>query len=156
MYVAADCFYIALFSALEQTHCTLVACDSRWMTVAFYSTFELSTQVVYLQCYLVFHGWCHVKLLLPQQVLCSPYSVISCKTRHACLAVSVTSHLHFWQNDRGLLQATVITRVWNRYQIRVCTETWPWRRKFSHCSCQCQDSNPPTHLCSLLVMFSNK
>ena len=29
MYVAADCFYIALFSALEQTHCTLVACDSR-------------------------------------------------------------------------------------------------------------------------------
>ena len=31
--------YIALFSALEQTHCTLVACDSKLMTVAFYSAF---------------------------------------------------------------------------------------------------------------------
>ena len=25
---------IALFSALEQTHCTLVACDSKWVTAA--------------------------------------------------------------------------------------------------------------------------
>ena len=31
-----DHFYIALFSALEQTHCALVACDSEWVTVAFY------------------------------------------------------------------------------------------------------------------------
>ena len=27
--VAVDHFYIALFSALEQTHCILVACDSK-------------------------------------------------------------------------------------------------------------------------------
>ena len=30
---------------------------------------------------------------------------------HACLAV--TCHLHFWQNDRELLRATVMTRWWN-------------------------------------------
>ena len=24
-----DCFYVALFSTLEQTNCTLVACDSK-------------------------------------------------------------------------------------------------------------------------------
>ena len=30
---------------------------------------------------------------------------------HACLAV--TCHLHFWQNDRDLLRATVVTRWWN-------------------------------------------
>ena len=32
-------FYIVLFSTLEQSHCTLVACDSKWVTVASYSTF---------------------------------------------------------------------------------------------------------------------
>ena len=33
---------------------------------------------------------------------------------HACLAV--TCHLHFWQNDQGLLRATAVTRGWNGYQ----------------------------------------
>ena len=28
---------------------------------------------------------------------------------HVCLAV--TCHLFFWQNDRGILRATVVTRV---------------------------------------------
>ena len=30
--VTADYFYIMLFSTFEQTHCTLVTCDSNWMT----------------------------------------------------------------------------------------------------------------------------
>ena len=30
---------------------------------------------------------------------------------YACLAV--TCHLHFWQNDRDFLRATVVTRGWN-------------------------------------------
>ena len=25
---------------------------------------------------------------------------------------------------------------WNRFCNRVCTESWPWRRKFSHCCCR--------------------
>ena len=33
---------------------------------------------------------------------------------YACLAV--TCHLHFWQNDRDLLLATVVTRGWNGYR----------------------------------------
>ena len=33
---------------------------------------------------------------------------------HACLAV--TCHLHFWQNDRDFLRATVVTRGWNGYR----------------------------------------
>ena len=32
IFVGVDCSYIALFSALEQTHCTLVTCDSKCMT----------------------------------------------------------------------------------------------------------------------------
>ena len=33
---------------------------------------------------------------------------------NACLAV--TCHLHFWQNDRDFLRATVVTRGWNGYR----------------------------------------
>ena len=33
--IIMDCFYIAVFSALVQTHCTQVACDSEWVTVSF-------------------------------------------------------------------------------------------------------------------------
>ena len=56
------------------------------------------------------------------QVLCTPYnhapclfmqSYIICKV-HACL--SVTCHLHVWQNDRNLLRATEVTRGWNGYR----------------------------------------
>ena len=33
---------------------------------------------------------------------------------YACLVV--TCHLHFWQNDRDFLRATVVTRGWNGYR----------------------------------------
>ena len=33
---------------------------------------------------------------------------------HVCLAVSC--HLHFWQNDWGLLRATAVTRGWKGYR----------------------------------------
>ena len=48
-FVVVDCFYMALFSALEHTHCAFTACDSEWVTVAFYRTFWISTEMVYLQ-----------------------------------------------------------------------------------------------------------
>ena len=37
--VVVDRFYIALFTAVEQTRCALVACDSESVTIAFYSAF---------------------------------------------------------------------------------------------------------------------
>ena len=59
---------------------------------------------------------------------------------YACLAV--TCHLHFWQNDRDFLRATVVTRGWNGYrnksQHRKSTDRL--RRKFSRRSSR--DSNP--------------
>ena len=34
-----------------------------------------------------------------------------------CMRVlAVTCHLHFWQNDRDFLRATVVTRGWNGYR----------------------------------------
>ena len=38
-YLVVDRFNIALFSALEQSHCALVVCDSKQVTVAFYSVY---------------------------------------------------------------------------------------------------------------------
>ena len=32
-----------------------------------------------------------------------------------CVCLAVACHLHFWQNDLGLLHATVITWEWNGY-----------------------------------------
>ena len=55
------------------------------------------------------------------QVLCTSYNHVPCHFMqshickvYACLAV--TCHLHFWQNDRGLLHAAVVTRGWNGYR----------------------------------------
>ena len=40
---------------------------------------------------------------------------------YACFVV--TCHLHFWQNDWGLLCATAVTQGWNGYSIRVSTQS---------------------------------
>ena len=42
------------------------------------------------------------------------FNKIHIRKMYACLAV--TCHLHFWQNDRDFLRATVVTRGWNRYR----------------------------------------
>ena len=96
-----DCFYIALFSALEQTHCARM-----WFYMSdylFIAPFSISTEVVYLQRW---HGWCHMKLLPCRRVLCTPYNRAPC--HFTLVYLSVTCHLHFWQNDRGLLRADVL------------------------------------------------
>ena len=36
--------------------------------------------------------------------------------------LGVTCHLHFWQNDQGLLHTNVVTRGWNGHRIRVSTQ----------------------------------
>ena len=62
-------------------------------------------------CVCVCPYWCHMKLLPSRRVLCTPYNHATCHFMqshipkvHACL--SVTCHLHFWQNDQDLLRAT--------------------------------------------------
>ena len=67
------------------------------------------------------HGWCHMKLLPSQHVLCTPYNHAPCHfmqshIRKVYARLAVTCHLHFWQNDRGLWRATAVTRGWNGYQ----------------------------------------
>ena len=47
---------------------------------------------------------------------------------HVCLAV--TCHLHLWQNDRGLLRATAVTRGWNGYRNKSAQKVDPGEEKF--------------------------
>ena len=70
--------YIALFSALEQTHGARM-----WFYMSgylFIARFWISTEVVYLQRWL---GWCHIKLLPSRRKFCvhrtTMYHVTSCK-----------------------------------------------------------------------------
>ena len=48
---------------------------------------------------------------------------------YACLGV--TCHLHFWQNDRDLLRAIVLTRGWNGHRVRVSIQSLTLEKKIS-------------------------
>ena len=62
---------------------------------------------------------------------------------YACLAV--TCHLHFWQNDRDFFTCYCgNTGGGTDTEIRVSTESRPWRRKFSRRSSR--DSNPRPYI----------
>ena len=62
---------------------------------------------------------------------------------YACLGA--TCHLHFWQNDRGVLCATAVTRGWNGRRLKVSTQNLLWRKKFSRRFCQDSNSQPFDH-----------
>ena len=119
--------------------------------IVFYSAFFwISTEVVYLQRW---HGWCHKKLLPSWRVLRTPYNHAPChfmqshiRKVYACLAV--TCHLRFWQNDWDLLRATVVGGGGGGgtdTEIRVSTESWPWRRIFSRRSSRDLNPRPFNH-----------
>ena len=111
--------YVALFSALL-SRLTALACDSTRVTSFFFSSFFLN---IHRSGVLTALAW-----LVPQEsaaresqsrhVLRTPYNHAPCHFMqshihkvYVCLAV--TCHLHFWQNDQGLLRATAVTRGWN-------------------------------------------
>ena len=51
------------------------------------------------------------------QVLCTPYNHAPGYSVTLYLGwICVTCHLHFWQNDRDLLRAAAVTRVWDGYR----------------------------------------
>ena len=139
-------YWSLLCSAILRSRAlTALACDSTWVN-SFYSAFLN----IHRSGVLTALAW-----LVPQEsaaresqswrVLCTPYNHAPCHFMQsiickvlACLAASC--NLRFWQNDRGLLRATAVTWGWMDTEIRVSTESWPWRRKFSRPSSR--DSNP--------------
>ena len=61
------------------------------------------------------HGWC------PRNCCCFVYTTLTCTSlqcrfirshiRRMNVCLTVTCHLHLWQNDRDLLRATAVTRI---------------------------------------------
>ena len=92
----------------------------------------------------------HETAAISAQVLCTPYNHAPChfmqsRIRKVYASLAVTSHLHFWQNDGDLLRATAVTRGGMDTEIRVSTESRPWRRKFSHHSYRDLNQGPFSH-----------
>ena len=139
--------YIALFSALLSRHTALAygsTCVTSFLIARFLNIHR--SGVLTALAWLVPHETAAVSA----QVLCTPYNHALChfmqshiRKVYACLAV--TCHLHFWQNDRDLLRATAVTRGGTDTEIRVSTESRPWRRKFSRRSCRDLNPGPSSH-----------
>ena len=112
-----------------------IACDSTWVNSFFIARFLNihRSGVLTALVWLVPHET--ETAAVSAQVLCTPYNNHApchfmqshIRKEHACLAV--TCHLHFWQNDRDLSRATAVTRGWNDTEIKVSTESLPWREK---------------------------
>ena len=112
--------YIALFSALL-SGLTALAGGSTCVTGFLYRVFlniHRSDLFTALACLVP-----HETAAVSAQVLCTPYNHVPChfmqshiRKVYACL--TVTCHLHFWQNDRDLLRATAVTRGWIRNGYR--------------------------------------
>ena len=136
-----DCFYTALLSALEQTHCARMwfYLSDKLFIARFFNIHR--SGVLTAPAWLVPHETAAVSA----QVLCAPYNHAPChfiqshiRKVYACLAV--TCHLHFWQNDRDLLHAAAVTRGWNGYRNKSQHRKLTLDQKISRCSCR--DSNP--------------
>ena len=65
---------------------------------------------------------------------------------YVCLGV--TCRLHFWQNDQNLLPATAVTQG---HWIRISTQSWLLRRKFSGHSCWDLNFQPFDHKSGVLI-----
>ena len=87
--------WIAFYSAFLNIHRSGVLTALAWLVL--HETASISARSVYTiqPCTMSLHAK-HIRKV------------------HACLAV--TFHLRFWQNDRGLLRATAVTRGWNGYR----------------------------------------
>ena len=89
----------------------------------------------------------HETAAVSAQVLCTPYNHAQChfmqshiRKVYACL--TVTCHLHFWQNDRGLLRATAVTRGWNGYRNKSQRRKLTLEKKILPQASSCRDLNP--------------
>ena len=114
---------IALVFASELTHCSLIVCDSEWMTIALYRAFLNIHWSGYSALWLL-HGWCHVKPLPSRGTFCVHHTVMhqftvslysKAQTQGVCV-FSCNLSLHFWQNDRDSLLTNAVTRGWNGFR----------------------------------------
>ena len=147
--MSPKCFAVATIAILcFHTDPQHSSCMWLWMGDCSFTLclFENTPKCCTFRAVWVLHGWSGD--MWKTETACSVYTIQPCTSLqchfiqsnvhrvHVCLAVMC--HLHFWQNDQALLCATSVTPGGtDTKQLRVSTESWPWRRKSSH-----QDSIP--------------
>ena len=108
-------FYIALFSALEQTHCAHVdVILNEWLQPFIARIFYIHGNGVLIAlfgCCMAGATWNAIQPYTSLQ-----YHFIQSHIGRVSVCLAVTCHLHFWQNDLDLLRATAVTRGWNGYR----------------------------------------
>ena len=109
-------FYIALFSALKQIHCTLVTCNSKWVQI-FRVHFEYPPVVYLHRCLVVTHKTAAILAhsVYTVQPCAMSRHFTQCCTHKLCVCLARTHHLHFGQNDWDLSWAAAVIWGWNRY-----------------------------------------
>ena len=115
-----DPFYMKLFSTIQQTHCTFVACDSEWVTVAFCSVFWISTEVVYVQHCLVL-TWlvqCKTAAISARFV----YTLQTCTMSHTGTCTHTHTHAHS-NAQEFVLAPTLSHRNKDIHDITECLKT---------------------------------
>ena len=134
---------VYLFCASQQTYCVLVVCDydESHCTLGVSAT----AAAALFSCYMAGAMWNRCRLGASPGYTLQQCNSLQCHSirshiRRMHMGLAVTCQLHFWENDRDLLCVTMYHGDWTDTEIRVITESWPWRRKFSRRFCR--DSNP--------------
>ena len=117
--------YVALFSTLKQTLCLHVILRE-WLT--FLSIFlKYPLKWCTYSAGMAGATWNCSHLGASSVYTIQPFTFMQShihKVYHN-VYLAVTCHLHFWQNDRDLLCATVVTWGWNGYQNKSAQKVNP-------------------------------
>ena len=114
-------FYIALFSALEQTHCTHWHVWLYPFIARIINIHGSGVLVALCGCCMAGATWNCCRLGACSVYTIQAYTRLQCHfiqshTGRVYVCLDVTCHLHFWKNDQDLLRATAVTRRWNGYR----------------------------------------
>ena len=118
-------FYLALFSALQQTFCSLVTCNLNQMTAALYNVFEWPPKRCTFSANRWWHGW---------------LSLAGTATSIIFVATNMCLSQHdFFLCDKSMLAATKLLSQQNyvchdkcSVQQKFCREKFLLRQKFCH------------------------
>ena len=82
-YQAQPYFAVHFYIALEQTRCAFVACDSKWVTVTFYSTFWSGVPTMLFGFYMACATWncCHFSMFCVHHLAGHPFMSLHAKPR---------------------------------------------------------------------------
>ena len=131
--------YIALFSALL-SRLTALACGATWVTSFLERVFEYPPKWCTYSAGMAGATWNCSRFGVSSVYTIQPCHFMHSHIRKVYACLTVTCHLHLTEWPGSFTCYCGNTGGGTDTEIRVSTDSRPWRRKFSHRSCR--DSNP--------------